>query len=270
MKKLICTVLALLMIGTPPLTIYAEGWRDNGTRYEKADGNYAKGLVSVNGIKYLFDDDGILLGEYTGWTRNTVTGVKNYYRNGKRRAGWTTIDGKSYYFYYEGGYASGDVLIEDKVYSFDENGVFSGITREPIVYAKNIDDTFYADNLPEYIKVPYSYHTKNQRYFNVYNYIDDGELERFSDGKWERISRNPMPDNMEYGIGEEGHGDVISENPEGEYVNDLLMIKTDRYAGKLTAGKYRAVLTVSYYPDGDDSNNDGSYEGYIYSYFTIE
>lgn len=270
MKKIICTALALLTVGTLPVTAFADGWQDNGTRYEKPDGSYATGLVSINGIKYRFDDQGLLSGRYTGWTSNASTGVKNYYCKGIRRVGWWSVGSDRYYFYYEGGYAVGDVLIEDRIYSFDKNGVYTGAAAEPLVWGQDIYDSFYAEDLPEYINVPFTFHTKNQNCFDVHNYIEEGELEKFSEGKWEKISRNPLPDDMEYGIGPEGYGDVISENPEGEYVNDLARIETARYAGKLTAGKYRAVLTVTYYPDGDNSNNAGSYEGYIYSYFTIE
>ncbi|MDE6593167.1 MAG: hypothetical protein K2K57_08920 [Oscillospiraceae bacterium] len=269
MKKALCIILALSVFQAMPQRAGAVGWQEEGTRYEMSDGSYAKGLVTIDGIKYLFDNEGVLTGAYTGWTKNNTTGARNYYRDGKRQAGWRIIGGKRYYFYYEGSAAVGDVQIEDKIYSFDEKGVFTGVTAEPIVYAKNISGSFYADELPEYISVPYFYNTNDTRYFQVHNAVHDGDIEKYANGKWELVEPNPDPPNS--GICLEGYGYIISDSddPAGEEAEDCLKIQTERYTGKLTAGKYRAALTVSYYPDGQ-SGDDESYEGTIYSYFTIE
>ena len=268
MKKALSMILTAFVFQAASVTVSATGWQNNG-QYELSDGSYAKGLVTIGGIKYLFDHDGILVGEYTGWTKNTSTGARSYYKNGKRQAGWRNINGNRYYFYYEGGAATGDVQIEDKIYIFDENGVFTGETSDPIVYAKNINGSFYADELPEYISVPYFYNTNDIYYFQVHNAVHDGDIEKYTHGKWELVA--PNPDSPNSGISLEGYSYIISDSddPAGVDVEDCLMIQTGRYKGKLTSGKYRAALTVSYYPDGQ--NGDGeSYEGMIYSYFTIE
>lgn len=265
MKKALSVLLAVFAFCAASVTVYATGWQENG-QYELADGSYAKGLVSIGGIKYLFDNDGILAGEYTGWTKNTSTGARNYYKNGKRQAGWRNINGNRYYFYYEGGAATGDVQIEDKIYTFEENGVFTGKTAEPVVYAKNLREPIYAEDIPQQIHLPIFYSSENISYFMFGFGAEGAEVEKYSDGKWERLERQ-----CEEGTGFAlvPHGQMICDGDCPQLFEDSADIVTEYYEGRLSPGKYRGVIPIMYFPDGNEQGKE-RYDGFIYSYFTIE
>lgn len=51
----------------------------------------------------------------------------------------------------------GDVQIEDKIYTFDSNGIYTGKSKNAVVYAMNIKEPFYADKLPDSIVI-YTYY----------------------------------------------------------------------------------------------------------------
>ena len=102
----------LMLISTAAANVSAAERNEDHTNYEVSSEKFAARLKTIDGLKYSFDENGTSKGLYTGWAR--AVHKYNYYRNGKRCAGWQTIDGNKYYFYYEGGYAVGDVQIEDR------------------------------------------------------------------------------------------------------------------------------------------------------------
>ena len=255
------------------MPVYADGWNENKTQYELSDGSYAVGLRTIGGIKYYFDENGTLIGTYTGWTRNLSTGIKNYYRNGKRCAGWRTINKKQYYFYYEGGFAIGDVQIENKIYTFDTNGVFTGKTHTPIVYTLNSSEEYYADNLPDKIPITIYYSANANRYFSLCCSTECfHHIERYENGKWNKIEPNYdyyLKLNGADGIRLEGRGDLIFDGEDkDEIVPDKGFIHCSLYHDRLPAGKYRAVFILeANYPTADEI---GFNDMELYSYFTIK
>lgn len=276
-NKKITSVLLALTLGVSATCISAEaaGWTDDNMRYELSDGSFAVGLQSVDGIKYYFDEGGKLTGTYTGWTKNLSTGVRNYYNNGKRCAGWRTINGQKYYFFYEGGAAVGDVQIEDKIYVFAENGVFTGITKTPLVYTKNITQVYSADNLPDKIYVYIYYKNKDASFTFIPSpaFCDDAlyphafsRIERYERGNWREVEINSKYLLETYGRdhkeGLPGRGTYFSDDPE-ELLEDESFIETALYHDRLIRGKYRVVFSIR----GDLEKHFDDME--LYSYFTI-
>lgn len=243
--------------------------------YTLPDGTPVTGLKSVGGIKYQFDENGVFIGEYTGWTRNVKTGERNYYINGRRQVGWRTVNGKKYYFYYESGYAAGDVQIEDKIYTFDEKGVFTGKTAEPAVYTKNISEVYYADDMPERIRVNTYYKVKDYPLFK-FDVNDDGQrfcrIERYNskNADWDTVEMNirylEEQSGVDFGFGLVGEGAPISEDPD-ELIEDPSYIELFLYHDRFTPGKYRAVFSVTATAEGKEQ---GFEDREFYSYFTIK
>lgn len=67
---------------------------------------YKKCNRTINGIKYRFNENGICIGTYTGWTKKEHT------------------DGRKEYRYYKNGIVcTGKWRIKGKIYIFDENGI---------------------------------------------------------------------------------------------------------------------------------------------------
>lgn len=82
-----------MLINTGAVNVSAAERNDVGTRYEQSSREYAARLKTIDGLKYSFDENGTSKGLYTGWAR--AVHKYNYYRNGKRCAGWQTIDGNN-------------------------------------------------------------------------------------------------------------------------------------------------------------------------------
>lgn len=208
-----------MLISTAAANVSAAERNEDHTNYEVSSEKYAARLKTIDGLKYSFDENGTPKGLYTGWARSGDK--RNYYRKGKRCAGWQTIDGRKYYFYYEGGYAVGDVQVEDKIYTFNSNGVYTGKSRNAVVYAMNIKEPFYADELPDRIAVR-SYSTYN--YDAPYEYETSGgyqeedviytpkklfaRIERYQDGKWTAVEWNHESVLENYGIDKSGDTDL--------------------------------------------------------------
>lgn len=82
----------------------------------------------IGGRGYYFSDDGALQGENGGW----IQGSGGWYyadKGGSLTAGWKKISEKWYYFDAEDGYkmlAGGTFTIDQKPYTFDANGVWTG------------------------------------------------------------------------------------------------------------------------------------------------
>ena len=101
------------------------GWVTIGSSqyYYDADGNPVTGMKTIDGIKYRFDKNGVCLGKYSGWTKNSK-GDRYYYKNGiKLKSCWLKVNGKkTYYLLKSGKMAVGAVTIGGKTYTFGNNG----------------------------------------------------------------------------------------------------------------------------------------------------
>lgn len=209
----------LMLISTAAANVSAAERNEDHTNYEVSSEKFAARLKTIDGLKYSFDENGTPKGLYTGWARSGDK--RNYYRNGKRCAGWQTIGGRKYYFYYEGGYAVGDVQVEDKIYTFNSNGVYTGKSRNAVVYAMNIKEPFYADELPDRIAVrlystynydaPYEYETSGGYQEEDVIYTSKklfARIERYQDGKWTAVEWNHESVLENYGIDKSGDTDL--------------------------------------------------------------
>lgn len=97
----------------------------------------------------------------------------------------------------------GDVQIEDKIYTFDSNGIYTGKSKNAVVYAMNIKEPFYADKLPDRIDVslystynynaPYEYETSGGYQKEDVIYTPQklfARIERYNGGKWNTVKQN--------------------------------------------------------------------------------
>lgn len=97
---------------------------DGGIRYYYEDGTYAVGTVKIDGIAYLFDNNGI---ERTGW--RTVGGIRRYYdpETGVAVCGWLELGGERYYIDRDKGKMTGEITVDGipyllGVYGYEETG----------------------------------------------------------------------------------------------------------------------------------------------------
>lgn len=245
-------------------------WTDDGKQYEYENGKYAVGATLIGGVMYDFDENCILRGLYTGWNEvadhmGDVT--KNYYIGGKRCAGWQTVDGERYYFFYEGGTAVGDVQIEDKIYIFDDDGRFTGETAEPLVFSKNIPDIsltelFEEGKNPKDIDIPVYYRIADTRCFVFCD--AEAKIDRYTGTGWSRLSYDfTYNTDTDFEL-QGGKGTLIADEDHDPRVlsEDILSVPSFRYQKQLTKGRYRAVIRIK--------ANDPSYSDMeIYSYFNI-
>ena len=270
----------LMLISTAAANVSATERNEDHTNYEVSSEKFAARLKTIDGLKYSFDENGTPKGLYTGWARSGDK--RNYYRNGKRCAGWQTIGGRKYYFYYEGGYAVGDVQVEDKIYTFNANGVYTGKSRNAVVYAMNIKEPFYADELPDNIVIytyclykdlstfEYDYDKSDFYWTDLIPCFD--HIERYNGRKWVAIKPNYDYIEKKYsnmGFGFAGNGDLIlpdNVTPDTLLKEDSIIDTTESYKDKLTApGKYRVVFHVVPSSEGSDFE-----ETDFYCYFTVK
>ena len=114
------------------------GWQNDNTGkwYQNSDGEVLRGLQTIDGEKYYFNDNGILSGGFardidnklyffsrvtyklkTGW-QNDETGKWYQNKNGEVVIGLQEIDGKKYFFNEDGLIQKGFITIDGKIYFF--------------------------------------------------------------------------------------------------------------------------------------------------------
>lgn len=116
-KKVLLTIFlsAVIIADLCSITVSADWKQISETEYEyyKSDNTKcSNGLFKIDGVTYQFDENGICLGAYSGWTRqkNDHTKLK-YYKNGFQVEDWVRINDKFYYF---SNYFTGEVTNEIK------------------------------------------------------------------------------------------------------------------------------------------------------------
>lgn len=103
------------------------GWFGNSYYY--SDGTAATGMKTINGVKFMFNSSGYLVGTGIYEDNGTAYYVAGGYVKFAVKEGWKQFEGNWYYFEeadgYESGYtfARGDHYINDTLYLFDTNGV---------------------------------------------------------------------------------------------------------------------------------------------------
>lgn len=127
---------------------------------------YADTLISEDGLRYVCSDSGEK-SLYTGWT--DTKGVKKYYKNGKRCAGWHKINGNYYYLPKTGGFAAGYYQIGDNVYEFDYSGRYTGVKSSVYDY----DFLTRDGNKPTRLEEEACFSLANAAYLGDGKYLDD-------------------------------------------------------------------------------------------------
>lgn len=107
---------------------YITGWNkiNDNLYYFKKSGEAVTGSVTIGGIRYKFNSDGICEGKYTGWTR--AGNKRFYYVDGVKRTGWLWIYNSGWYYFDEISKerVTGAVIIDGKEQTFSANGVWEG------------------------------------------------------------------------------------------------------------------------------------------------
>ncbi|MCH5347698.1 MAG: hypothetical protein J1E40_00115 [Oscillospiraceae bacterium] len=118
---------------------------DDGWRYFLSDGKAAAGKpYKIDGVVYDFSNSGYELGKHAGWIKEN--GVSRRYNDGLPYTGWVQSRKTGTYNYCLDGYkVTGDHQTDDKIYSFDDKGIYTGVSKVPALTAK-CDDVVSSDS----------------------------------------------------------------------------------------------------------------------------
>ncbi|MBE5034728.1 N-acetylmuramoyl-L-alanine amidase [Gallibacter intestinalis] len=252
---------------------YGKGWI-NYTTGEKAyclgGGELAVGIMSIDGKRYGFDENGYLI---TGYTK---IGDKYYYFdvNGNMQVGHQIINGKPYQFYTEEGYGYGKgwinyttgekayclgggelvvghMNIEGKSYYFDSNGFLQASSAGNGIWQQDSKGKKYQYNDGTYAKGYIAIEGKYY-YFDSNGYLCGG---------YQKINGQPYQFYMEEGYGY-GKGWINYTTGEKAYCLG---------GGELTTGYTK--IDNKYYYFGTDGFMRGGYQkinGKPYQFYTEE
>ncbi len=185
MKKRIFVLILVLFTAMSVAFPVAAEWQNVGNEkyYYTSEGRYVKGLYQIDGVMYCFKESGVLMGRYSGFTRNKTSGAKFYYKDGERVVGWMEIDGKSYYFRRGDGAAVGEYLIGRTVYKFDNDGVYTGEKYESQIELSLDKDKMKLSEVPEKIAVKaITYGIHPMYYSKVYS------VEKLVNNSWKKVA----------------------------------------------------------------------------------
>lgn len=198
-------------------------YMSNGSPYERKS-------REIDGVVYDFSYNGYCIGKYTG--QRTENGVKRRYSEGLPYTGWTKSKDGSRKYYLDGYLVTEDFQIGNKVYSFGEDGVYTGKSRS-LTLTASCESRVSSDAEKLYVTV--AAHDKNGRDYAV---GEPEKMERWENGKWVSC----IGKDVEYAV--DGIGYVLS-GIEGQCEpNDA---KTTFYpqtytGGNMPAGYYRIAL----------------------------
>ena len=192
MKKIIrkitavsaAVVMAVSALGT---TVSAEkatdSWEwDEGRymwKYCLPDGSYAgtenaRQLYTIDGVTYKFSGSGLSTGKYTGWTKSS-DGTRRRYSNGLPYTGWLKYKSGQMRYCLDGYIVTDNMQIGDHIYTFDEDGFYTGKTALTLI--TKCDKLVSSDT--DMIKVA----VKNLD-GRDYNFGVLSKMERWEKGKW--------------------------------------------------------------------------------------
>lgn len=152
---------------------------EDGVKYEKEDGNYAKGFSEIDGEQYYFDGDGYLLtgkfyvkkhkAYYYANKKGVIqTGIiknkKVFYiadENGKIQTGFVEYENNRYYFNDKAELVTGWFQSGDNWYYADDKGIIMTgfITIDGYRYYLNSDGTRVSDAVIEIEGITYVFNT---------------------------------------------------------------------------------------------------------------
>lgn len=213
--------------------------------FRLSDGSIATGLVSIDGIRYRFDEKGLFIGEYTGWTKKGED--RYYYKDGVMKKNcWITSNGKRKYFLgSDGKRAVGIVTVQGVEYEFDENGVIVPDKWGLTLTAKDVT--------PTGLTVVFTQEGgKPSGELNSGSYY---QIQRYTNGKWTDADWLLQ----EYDVGWTAEAWIIGNNDSVEFSHSWEWLY-----GELPAGKYRIGKEIM------DFRKPGDYDTEMYwAYFEI-
>jgi uncharacterized repeat protein (TIGR02543 family) len=122
-RLIIASIVTSTVIALTPVGASAAWVKNYYSNWSYTEGNgYATGWRLINGIWYLFDDNGEMR---TGWIEDDG---ESYYiaLNGEMQTGVIQIEGNIYLFSESGALQKGNCIVDEKVYTFNDNGVLVG------------------------------------------------------------------------------------------------------------------------------------------------
>lgn len=147
MKKITAVFSAAVMLAAMGVSVSADKASDRtnkniwinergGWRYILSNGEAAaEKPYKINGVIYDFSYPGYYIGKYTGWIKEND--VSRRYSNGVPYTGWVKNREDGAYSYCLDGYrVTGDHQIDNKIYTFDKDGKYTGVSRTPVLTAK--------------------------------------------------------------------------------------------------------------------------------------
>lgn len=155
-----------------------EGWvRVSGewTYYDESNLKITDQDYEVDGIMYSFDDKGICTGKRSGLVK--TDGIQRRYNDGLPYTGWTKSKDGSRKYYLDGYFVTGDHQIGKKIYSFDNNGIYTG--NKKAEFTANCGKKISSDT--DMFKIKITYNAKDKSEFFAY---DPEVMERWENGKW--------------------------------------------------------------------------------------
>ena len=213
-------VMAVSALGT---TVSAEfeqedtvGWvmTADGWIYVMEDGKPAIGrLMEIDGIMYKFDDKWSYHYEkYSGWVRLSA-GRRRRYVHGLPYTGWLKYKNDKSRYCLDGYVVTGKLQMDDYIYSFDEDGYFTGKTASMLMTV--CDGRISGD--AEEIMV-----TLKNLDGRDYNFGVLSKMERWEKGKWvncwgdwKDANEKPLAfSDAVYSLGDKGDTKELSFNPQ--------------------------------------------------------
>ena len=199
---------------------------------------YADSVKKIDGVLYRLNDDMVSVGEYSGWVKQNGKRVR--YQNGLPYTGWLKNKDGSRRYCMDGYLVTGDIQMigekdgirtNDKIYTFDENGILTGKRKADIIFSGNF---------------PVG---ANDGILSIMAEASNGKLsisspqglERWEKGEW--ISCDNKDDPWQLTEDEYPLFDDEGSDPFPSY--ELHFPVRDYLGGEITEGHYRLVFTVS-------------------------
>lgn len=214
---------------------------------------YADSVKKIDGVLYRLNDDMVSVGEYSGWVKQNGKRVR--YQDGLPYTGWLKNKDGSRKYCMDGYLVTGDIQMigekngirtNDKIYTFDENGILTGKRKADIVFYGNFPVD--AGDGVLYIMV-----TAVDGEFSI---SSPQGLERWENGEW--VSCDDKDDPWQFTTEEIPLFDYDGCEPFPTYEFDFPV--RDYLGGEIDAGHYRLVFTVS-----DEIKNE-SFKAYYLFY----
>ncbi len=114
-------------------------WDEDNYRWKYClpDGSYAgtenaRQLYRIDGVTYKFSFSGRSIGKYTGWAKSS-DGTRRRYSNGLPYTGWLKYKSGQMRYCLDGYMATDNMQICDHIYTFDEDGYYTGKTALTLI-----------------------------------------------------------------------------------------------------------------------------------------